>query len=278
MRSWIWIPLASTVVLTTTVGSGYADLTARVIPSKLSLTVKPGQPVGRDITVQNMGGATVVVSTRLADWTMSERGELDVVAAGTTPATLQGLVTFTPAEFSLEPLASGVIHVTMQLPARGPATRWGVLLSEVRPATWPETPSGPRAVAELGTTLYLSSIPPDRIHTELTGMDVHPAGDKAFAVAVRVRNAGERHLYSNGAIAVRDSAGHEVAADTLGTGVVLPGTDRTFTWTHDAPIAPGLYTVSVTLDTGEPELIVGETEFRWPMPGPPALRAQQDSR
>ena len=132
--------------------------------------------------------------------------------------------------------------------------------------------------AELGTTLYLSSIAPDRIHSELTGMEVQPAGDTAFAVAVRVRNAGERHLYSSGALAVRDSTGHEVAADTLGAGVVLPGTDRIFTWTHRAPIAPGRYTVTVTSDTGEPELIVGETELRWPMPGSPALRAQQDSR
>jgi len=31
------------------------------------------------------------------------------------------------------------------------------------------------------------------------------------------------------------------------------------------PLAPGVYAVTATLDTGEPELIVGETRVRWPI-------------
>jgi hypothetical protein len=90
-------------------------------------------------------------------------------------------------------------------------------------------------------------------------------------VSVRVRNPGERHLYSSGEIAVTDSTGAPIAKGSLGTGVVLPGALRIFTWTCPAHWTPGRYTVTATLDTGEPELIVGETEVRWPIVAPLAL-------
>jgi len=274
-----WISLAWAVAFVATAHPAFPGVFAQATPSKYSLTVKPGEPVSRDIAIGNQGDGAVVVRVRLSDWMLDERGELDFVPAGTTPVSLQGLVSFEPSEFSLGPGESGVIHVTMRLPADGPPTRWGVLLSEVRPAVWPKTSLGPRAIAELGTTLYLSRIPAGATRAELAGMDVFPSGDTTFAVAVRVRNPGGRHFYSSGEIAVRDTAGRTVTSGKLGTAVVLPGAQRVFTWTCDTRVPPGLYTVTATLDTGEPELIVGETGVRWPLPRlVPAPLAQQDPR
>src|SRR4030095_12012759 len=124
---------------------------------------------------------------------------------------------------------------------------------------------GPRAVAELGTTIYLSRIPADLTRAELVGLDARASGDTSIAVAFQVVNPGERHLYSTGEVAVRDSSGGLVAQGSVGTGVVLPGARRVFTWTCSRPLAPGLYAVTATLDTGEPELIVGETRVRSPI-------------
>ena len=260
------------VALLATAQPAFASVLAQALPSKMSVTVKPGEPVSRDVAIVNQGEAAVVVRVRLSDWSLSESGDLSLLAAGTTPVSLDGLVSFEPSEFSLGPGETGVIHVTMRLPVDGPATRWGVLLSEVRPAVWPATPAqGPRAIAELGTTLYVSRIPADRTRAELVGMDVTPSADTSFSVAVRVKNPGERHLYSNGEIAVTDTTGRAIASGKLGTSVVLPGAERVFTWTCDSRLAPGRYLVTATLDTGEPELIVGETEVRWPLPKPVPL-------
>lgn len=253
-------------------GPATAGILAETVPVKFNLTVRPGEPVARDVAIRNLGDTPVVVRARLSDWTLDERGELDFAPLGTTPNSLRGLVTFEPAQFSLQPGESGVIHLTMQLPAAGgPATRWGVLLSEVRPTSWPATSFGPRAIAELGTTLYLSRIAAEETRAELVGMDVSPRDDSTLSLALRVRNPGERHLYCSGQIAVRDSAGAAVASGELGTGVVLPATQRIFTWTCPSRLARGRYTVAATLDAGEPELIVGETEFRWPLPPAPAV-------
>lgn len=248
----------------------HAGILAEAVPVKYNLTVRPGEPLARDVVIKNLGDAPVVVRARFSDWTMSERGDMEFAPFGSTPNSLSGDVTLEPAQFSLQPGESGVIHLTMRLPEQGPATRWGLVLSEVRPVSWPANRLGPRAIAELGTTLYLSRLAESSTRAELVGMDASASGDSSVALAVRVRNPGERHLYSSGKIVMRDSTGAEVATGDLATGVVLPETQRMFTWTCPLRLAPGRYAVTATLDTGEPELIVGETGVRWPLTTPPA--------
>lgn len=261
-----------TVALAVTVPSASsAGVQAQVVPSKYNLTVQGEERVSRDVAIRNLGDAPVVVKVRLSDWTMDESGNMTFVEPGKTPATLHGSVEFEPRQFSLGPGETGVVHVVMHLPESGPATRYGVLLSEVRPTTWPKTQFGPRAIAELGTTLYLSRIPADLTRAQLIGLDTRASGDTALAVAFQLRNPGERHLYATGEVALRDSSGAVVAQGSVGTGVVLPRTFRTFTWTCSNRLAPGFYAVTATLDTGESELIVGETRVRWPIVTPAPL-------
>src|SRR5262249_37438399 len=120
-------------------------------------------------------------------------------------------------------------------------------------------------IAELGTTVYLSRIPSEMTRADLVGLEAHAASDTSLAVTFQVRNPGERHFYASGDVAVRDSTGAVIGQGSVGTAVVLPGARRVFTWTCSNRLAPGRYTVTATLDTGEPDLIVGETRVRWPM-------------
>lgn len=269
MQRHLW--LLWTVALVATVRPASASILAQAVPAKYSLTVREAETISRDVAIRNLGDAPVVVKVRLSDWTMDEAGDMSLVDPGTTPVSLQGSIEFEPRQFSLGPGESGVIHVVLHLPAQGPATRYGVLLSEVRPTIWPKAQLGPRAIAELGTTFYLSRIPADLTRAQLEGLDARAVGDSALAVAIRVRNPGERHLYSSGEVVLRDSSGAVVAQGNVGNGVVLPGARRVFTWTCSNRLAPGRYTVTATLDTGEPELIVGESGVRWPIVPPVPL-------
>ena len=255
------VPLAAAV-------PARAQLLAEITPVKYSLTARPGVPVARDIQIANRGDAPVVVRVRYSDWALTERGDLSLEPSGSTPNSLAGMVEFEPREFSLQAGESGHIRVTVSLPGVGPATRWGVLLSEVRLADPGGSRFGPRAVAELGTTLYLSRAPAGLVRADVTGMDVLPLGNDSISVSVRIRNAGDRHFYVAGEIALADSNGSPVRAGRFGTGVVLPGGVRNFTWTCDGGLMPGRYLATATLDTGEPELMVGEAWFLWPVPGP----------
>ena len=93
---------------------------------------------------------------------------------------------------------------------------------------------------------------------------------------MRVRNAGERHFYVAGDVALSDSSRAIVRKGEFGNGVVLPGGIRTFTWIARAGLVPGRYTATATLDTGEPELTVGEATFPWPMPASAPLPLATD--
>lgn len=254
-----------------------AQILAQVAPVKYNLTVRTGEVVGRDIAISNLGTEAVIVRVRMSDWTVSEAGDLALVPLGSTKATLQGLATFEPGEFSLGPGEVGRIHATFHLPTDGPLTRWGVILSEVRPATPKPATLGPRAIAELGTTIYLSRVPAEEIHAEVTGLTVRPLGGDSLAVTVRVHNAGERHFYISGDVAIADSTGARMDSGSLPTGVVLPGAVRNFTWMCRSGLKPGRYSATATLDSGEPTLMVGETSFEWPARPPDSRTMASDS-
>jgi hypothetical protein len=241
-----------------------AQLRAQAVPVKYNLTVRPGEPVARDVSITNLGTSPVVVRVKLSDWQLGDRGEFTFAPLGTTPASLAGFVQYEPQEFSLQPGESGRIQLTMTLPKEGPATRWGVLLSEVRPALARSPRLGPRAVAKLGTTLYLSRIAADEVRAEVTDMTVAPLGYDSLSVSVRISNAGERHCYVGGEVSLTDSTGNRFAEGKFPTGVVLPGRTRDYTWTCPVTLPPGRYTALATLDTGQPELMLGETVFQWP--------------
>lgn len=263
--------LLGAVVCVATAGPASAKLLARVVPAKFNLTTRPGAPLARDIAILNEGDAPVVVRVRLCDWRLDEAGALSLAPAGSTANTLDGLVEFEPAEFSLQPGETGLVHALLRMPADGPATRWGLLLSEVRP-TDPQVPRlGPRAIAELGTTLYLSRVPADHVRADVIGMNVTPLGTDSISVTVRMQNAGERHFYFGGEIALSDSSGARLRTGRLPSGVVLPGGSRNLTWTCAAGLSPGRYLLTAVLDTGQPELIVGEAWFDWSAPRPGAV-------
>jgi P pilus assembly chaperone PapD len=264
------------VALVATLRTAHAAILAQVVPVRYSVTAHPGETVTRDVMLTNEGTDPVVVKVRLSDWTLSEAGAMNLVALGSTANSLIGDVDYEPQDFSLGPGASGHIRVRLTMPADGPATQWGVLLSEIRPALAQPAHFGPRAIAELGTTFYLSRVPAERIQPEVTGLAVQPAGLDSVSVTLRVRNAGERHFYVAGDIAISDSSHVTLRKAPLGSGVVLPGGVRTFTWMSEAGLSPGRYLVTATLDTGEPELTVGEATFVWPLPGaaPLPLAAQ----
>ena len=248
---------------------------AQVLPTREVITARPGLPVVRQVVVTNRGEGPVVVRPRLADWVLDERGEMVIHPAGTVPGSLAGCLRFEPAVFSLPPGESGRVELTMELPPDGLPTRWGVLLCEVRSAAPRPASFGPRAIAELGTTLYLSSVSPERIASEVVGVRAAGGDREPIVLGVRLRNNGERQFHIGGGFALADSSGAIVRSGPLPTGVILPGYERELTWTCDQPLPPGSYRAIATLDTGQPELLVAESWVQLPgAPSRPSLAAR----
>jgi hypothetical protein len=95
-------------------------------------------------------------------------------------------------------------------------------------------------------------------------LSLEPAGADSVRIRFRVHNAGAHQFYVSGRCALTRLDGSELASDTVGNGVVLPDAVREFSWMTRAGLQPGRYLAVATLDTGSPELLVGELPFDWP--------------
>jgi len=250
-----------------------AQVLAQAVPSQYDLELEPGRLESRPIFLHNQGRESVKVSMRLADLRMSERGALDLLPLGTLESTLSRVVQFAPRELVLGPGKHGTVHMQITLPVDGPPTRYGVVLSAVTPAQPGKSSGVPSAAAELGTTLYLTRAPRSSIHTELIALEAR-AGLGTVTVTVRVRNRSERHASCTGEVKLADSAGTRVIAGRMSDGIVLPGAVRVFEWAGSRSLAAGRYLVTVTIDAGEPELLVGQKEIVVGRPGVNAARSE----
>lgn len=274
MKPALWIALAATALGTAPPAS--AQLLAQVNPVKLTLTAPPEKPLHRDLQLTNLGDGTIRAHLRLSDWTMSEDGQLSMAPAGSAAASLAGAITFEPAEFTLAPNQSGWVHLTLRLPDQGPATRWGVVLTEIEPAEAKHAGKGESV--ELGTTIFLSRIPSDEIQTTLGPIDVIPLGRDSLLVTTRLHNNGERQATVAADFALEDSTGTRVSIASVGGGVVLPGRARRLEWVCARAMRPGAYRVTASLDVGAPDSLLGEARFRWPIVPPAGSVAADPAR
>ncbi len=259
-----WASLLGLLAFPPLAGPAHAQVLAMVSPTQVSINAKPGEASERDVTVSNLGAVPVRVKVRLSDWTLSERGEMGLAPLGSTAGTLEGGLSFTPAEFALAPGENRRVRVRANLDNSGHATRWGMLLCEVRSTAAAVSEIGPRASTELGTTVFLSRIAADDLHAEITGLTARALGADSIAITARVRNTGLRHLVVSGEAALADSAGARLGGGTITAGLVLPGATRYFEWVGRAARTPGRCLATATFESGEPELLVGEIEFVWP--------------
>jgi hypothetical protein len=237
-----------------------AQVLAQAIPSQYDLQLEPGKGESRPLYLHNMGRERVKVRLRLADFRMSARGARDLLPAGTLPSTLARHLKFEPAEFELAPGDRQVVRVEMTIPRDGPATRFGVILSRVT-AAGPDAANDASVPAELGTTLFLTRAPRSRIRAELVGCETRVSADGTVSLEVRVRNRSERHAPLSGEVKLSDSTGTRRIGGPLAEGVVLPGASRILAWRGDRPLPAGRYVATVTVDAGEPELLVGQKDF-----------------
>jgi hypothetical protein len=256
----------SVVVALATATAARASVYAEAVPSKMAVDGKAEQVVTREVLVANLGDEPLVVGVRLSDWEISESGDVMLRAFGSTPHSLADCLTFEPREFSLGAHESRSIHVRIRVPGSGVPTRSGVLLSEVRSATPRPLSFGPRINAELGTTFYVSRAPASDVRAEINDLRIEPVGRDSIRIRCRVRNSGQHHFYVSGRCALTRLDGAELASENVGNGVVLPDAVREFSWMTRAGMEPGRYLAVATLDTGSPELMVGELPFDWPLP------------
>ena len=254
-------------------GAG-AQVLAQAVPSRYDLELAPGRRDTRPLFLHNLGRESVKISLRLADLRMSERGELDLHPPGTLGSTLLGVVEVPGGELLLQPGEKRTLPLKITMPGDGLATRCGVVLCRVTSAEPHEAVSVPSTPAELGTTLFLTRADRSSISADMVSLETSVNAAGRVAVDVRVRNLSSRHAPCSGEVKLVGATGAPVLTGFLSDGVVLPGADRIFDWRSETGLPPGRYVMTVTVDVGVPELLVGQKDIVVGRRGPRAARSE----
>jgi hypothetical protein len=114
----------------------------------------------------------------------------------------------------------------------------------------------------IGVTLYVD-VPPVRHEATVTGLSyMPPAKGKPARLGLALQNLGNAHVRAYGKLRLTLPDGRPVFEKTTDDLVVLRESRRAFYLPLSAPLAPGRYHATVSLDYGGNETIEAETELR----------------
>lgn len=217
-------------------------------PTTVEIAVEPGE---RQRQIVNLGNVheeqTISLTVGLADWTLDERGQIELAPPGERPESASNWVRFSPAFITLGPGESEQIVVDMAAPIRTDSEgdhRFALIASTVLP----ESRAGQSGVwkkYQIASLFYLTMGDAHSQPTiESAGLTVGPDGRQS--VAVDLTNDGNAHARLRGQVSITGDKGADVTMP-ISNLVVLHDADRTFTMpvTGDLPANPE---IKVTLE------------------------------
>lgn len=250
-----------------------------MIPTRMTVTVKPGEDFTTLLQVQHIDDGTQdQASFRLSltkeDWTLSEHGRVDFHVGEPGPESARPWLYFSPSEELLPPGKVVPVRVSIIVPLGTPPGEYRTAL-----IAQPRTPYRPVAKGEarLDMQLRLASmiyvhVPPVTQNVELANLLVLSDG-KTLYLEPEFHNRGsssarffdEFEVYRAGA----DSAAAQPVCrlDHGESGVALPNQIRYLR--HDLPctLLPGTYRVVYRAEIGDTAPVMeGEREFTVPLP------------
>lgn len=127
--------------------------------AKVNLTIKPGETQTGVITIHNTANASQNVRTYWSDFIYKAPydGAKEFMPVGSTPASAGSWVTFTPAQFDLEPQGKMEVYYTVNPPKELKGGYYGVLFFETQPGTMKNQGTMINVVTRVGCLFFLES-------------------------------------------------------------------------------------------------------------------------
>ncbi|MEN0077908.1 MAG: hypothetical protein AAF753_02240 [Pseudomonadota bacterium] len=217
-------------------------------PTTVEIELEPGEQRRQVITLGNVHQErTISLTIGLADWALTEDGQISLTAPGEKERSGAEWVRFSPAFVTLEPGQSQQIVVDMAAPIRLPSAgdhRFALLASTILPDER-NAGSGVWRRYQLASLFYLTvgdaeSLP----EITSTGLVTNDVGETL--VGVRVENPGNAHARLNGAVEIETRSG-ETVSEPIGNLVVLDQSARNYQVPLAVPLDDTL-SISVKLE------------------------------
>lgn len=246
-----------------------------VSPAKLFAEVPPGVSAEQELTITNGTDRPLTFRASVRDYGLDTRGEEVFANAGTLKGSVATWLSFLPREVTVPPKSQRTIRAVISVPPDAKGGHYAlVLLNTVTDVPGNEG-SGMAMSAGLGVKLYLAVSGRIRPLLELKQAKVTPpTAHERMAATLDVVNSGDVHVEPAAQMAILDNKGNLAgSADGRPIGTLLPGQRGQAKLEWGGELAPGTYSVIVTVTYAGDGSIVVEQPLVVGAPKGPTLPA-----
>lgn len=207
-------------------------------PTTVEMELQPGERQRQVINIGNVHQEkTISLTIGLADWSLTEDGQIVLAPPGDTERSSSEWVRFSPAFLTLEPGESEQVVVDMVVPARLPSAgdhRFALLASTILPEER-GAGSGVWKRYQLASLFYLT-VGESESAPEITSSTIAVDEEGRESVAMRVENDGNAHARLEGVIEIEKMSG-DVVTQPIANLVVLDGAARNIAFPLETSLA-----------------------------------------
>lgn len=241
-------------------------------PAIMDSTVKRGGTYTNTFTLSNGTNTRLRVRCSVSDYWYDEHNQTITGRAGTLPRSASLWVQFTPSEFIIEPRSSGSVRAIITVP---PGAAGGYYVRPVfdtedadASARAPQAAGTAQATMKLrfeGLLLFTTEDATEYNVEIMAGQIAAPTASSPLEMNLDVRNRSTAHARVRGVYALLDASGKLAGRGKIDERRYMPGQRDSFKTAWAGELAPGHYTVLVTLSYDragmEPTTLVYELPF-----------------
>ena len=238
-----------------------------VSPSRIELTINPGEKKNSYITVRNTHSQIPInIKAYVEDVINAPDGEIDFLPPGTTPWSCAEWIKLKPDGFSLAPGQEQVVKLQVKVPPKARGGYYGITFFEL---LIPSTKAGDiqaSTALRIGAVVLIDIAGTTEHKAKLTllkGVNLEKEGVTVSEVSCMIKNLGNLLIRPKGTIQILDIHQEEQEILELNPekGGILPGMSRTFTVTCKETLGEGQYVIRALIDYGGEELLGGQASF-----------------
>lgn len=268
-----WLPKVVLCVITTFWISPVSAFTSRINRPVVEETLAPGHVARGTIEVDNQAQEPLQLDVYLQDWEYTEGGSGDKLfsAPGSSPWSASSWISFYPQKLELPAQGKGVVEYTIRVPADAtPGGHYSVMFFE---SILGKTPQDARGVSvqytgRLGSLFEVQIAGTVERAGEITNVTIGEfAEDRPLTLGYTFLNKGNIAIRPKAFFNITDQAGRYFGRGEFNQLYTFPGRSGSATMEWTGSLAPGDYTVLITADLGDHQVVVAERLLHVKGPG-----------
>ena len=229
----------------------------RINNPKIELSIRPGASKSGQIAIENPTEEGLQIRCYLEDWFYTPEGDgsKDFRSAATTPLSCASWISFSPAEFILNPYGRQVVNYRVNVPAEASGGHYAVLFFETAIGEGrDERGLTVLILGRLGSLFYVDVEGTINKQARLTNIAVKEE-EEGFKVTALFKNTGNVYIACSGNFNLIDRNGVVFARGQFNNTYTFPQGEVFLQATWERDVEPGTYDLIITLDLGEQTLV-----------------------